>query len=107
MNAEEVLLIRDIRRMFDKLPIDSARTEISVTRGCVTINGTIKSMRSQPLIKVKENVVEFERRLRRDPRVKILNLECRIMEAEKKEAQHFEAEHFGKEEEQKPLEPVE
>ena len=100
MNAEEVMLIRDIRRWFDRVPIDSSRMEVSLQRGHVTLTGTVKSLRSNPLINVKETFEDVERKLRRDQRIKQLNIECRIMQAEKKEVQHFNTDHFIKTDEE-------
>ena len=107
MNADEVLLIRDIRRMFDRVTIDSSRLEISLQRGFVTLNGTVKNLRSPPLVNVKDCVDELERRLRRDQRIKQLSIECRIMQAEKKEHEHFGTEHFLKEGEEAKAESEE
>lgn len=94
MNADEVMLIRDIRRMFDKIAIDSARMEVSVSKGHVTLRGSVTTLRSHPLVNLKEEVDELERRLRRNPRIKLLSLELRIVQPKLAEHEHFKDSHF-------------
>jgi hypothetical protein len=76
------------------MPIDTGRMEITLMRGNVVLTGTVKNLRSHPLVNIKDTVDELERRLRRDQRIKHLSVECRLMQAEKKEVQHFAAGHF-------------
>jgi len=101
MNADEVLLIRDIRRMFDKVPIDTARVEITVTRGHVSLTGTFRPLRSHPFVDIREQVDELERRLRKDPRIRLLTMECRVVKQV-----HHEKQHFGEHDEEAGGEPT-
>jgi hypothetical protein len=89
MNAEEILLLRDIRRMFDKRPLDTSRVEISLMRGNVQLNGIIRTPRNLPNTILREEVDELEVRLRKDPRVKSLSNACKLVQPEKVEKAHF------------------
>jgi hypothetical protein len=89
MTAEEILLIRDLRRALDRLPIDYSRVEISLSRGHVALAGTVKTLRSQPLVNLKDEMDSFERKFQKDSRVKSLHVACRLVIPEKKENQHF------------------
>jgi hypothetical protein len=97
VNADEVLLIRDLRRLFDKVAIDSARLEVTVTRGHVQLRGTVTTLRSHPLVVVKEEFEELERKIRRDSRIKLLTAEVRILQPAMKQHQEFAAPHFAEE----------
>lgn len=93
MNADEILLIRDIRRMFGKRQFDSGRMEVNVTRGHVSLSGIVKTLRQNPEIDLKEEVAELEKRLKKDSRVKTLTVTFRYMQAEKKPREHEEEAH--------------
>jgi hypothetical protein len=85
MNADEITLIRDMRRVLDKLPIDSSRVEIQLNRGNVLMTGTVKPTRSQPNVIVKDEMEFFEKRFHKDQRVKSLVLSLRFVAPEIKE----------------------
>ncbi len=96
MTAEDLAIIRDVRRLLDKQPIDTNRVDIQVLKGGkVYLTGNIAPMRSQPTVNVKEQVEEFERRARKFPHIKEIFMNCRLIEPARKHGDN--AEHAIKE----------
>jgi hypothetical protein len=92
MTQEEINIIRQVRQMLDRRPIDSSLAVVSISRGRVSVSGTIRAMKAQPFVDVKEEVDTVHRQALKIGRgVRDVLWDCRVVITPKKEKHHLDA----------------
>ena len=82
MNAADAAIIRNIRRELGKRPLESARIDVQVVNGRVTLAGVVTRLRDKPDIDLKNEMDTIQKMVMRDRDVKEVSLNVRIVEEE-------------------------
>lgn len=79
MNAQDVEIVRNIRRELAKHPIDTTRMDIQVNLGRVTLGGVAMNVRDQPNIDLKDEMAIVDKRLMKDRLIREYSNQVRIL----------------------------
>ena len=80
MNAQDVEIMRNIRRELAKHPIDTTRLDIQVNLGRVTLGGVAMNVRDQPNIDLKDELAIVDKRLMKDRLIREYSNQVRVLQ---------------------------
>jgi hypothetical protein len=80
MNALDASIIRNVRRELSRRPFESARVDVSVTQGRVTLGGVITRLRDQPDVNLKSEMDLLQKLIMRDRNVREVSQMVRLVE---------------------------
>jgi len=66
MNAQDVEIMKSIRRELAKHPIDITRLDIQVNMGRVSLGGMVTNTRDQPTVNLRDELTMIDKRLSKD-----------------------------------------
>jgi len=90
MTDNEIQLAKDVRRTFERHPIDTSSMEILVIKNRVYLGGTISYEHSKPNVDVKKEIDRAEHILYCDPRIKEVVKECHIISQVHRDQAHIQ-----------------
>jgi hypothetical protein len=80
MNSLDAAIVRNVRRELSKRPFESARVDVQVVAGRVTLGGVITRLRDQPDINLKSEMDMVQKQIMRDRTVKEVSTTVRLVE---------------------------
>jgi hypothetical protein len=80
MNAQDVEIMRLVRRELAKHPIDTTRMDIQVNLGRVTLGGVVTNVRDQPNIDIKDELAIVDKRLMKDRLIREYANQVRVLQ---------------------------
>jgi hypothetical protein len=86
MNQDDLIIQREVRRILERRAIDATLAVVSHNKGFITISGHIRALRSQPFVKVHDEIALFQTQVMRSMfNIKSISIEAKIVDLPKKE----------------------
>jgi RPA family protein len=87
VNQDDLIIQREVRRFLEKRLVDATLAVITHSKGYITVGGTIRSLRSEPFVKVHDEIAQFQTQVMRSmyKEIKSVTIEAKIIDLHKKE----------------------